>query len=165
MKSTADHSAGVGPAIAEKLRQMLPTIEELAAIEDPGDMGPDVTFPAIWGRLLLLYIQSLEQNITLAEMRLAGVVGAISDTLHDRIGRSDEMPEDQTADFAGRVAEAAMIATGDPTHAILALFQAAGSIAVSKLTPPEFALTTFEGAFEVSTNRLAEVLGHGQVRQ
>ena len=58
-------------AIADEVRSRIPTLEQFAAIGDPGDMGPDVTIPAIWMSLLLIKMGGLRADIELARLRAA----------------------------------------------------------------------------------------------
>lgn len=76
-----------------------------------------------------------------------------------------EGSEDMITVLAGRVAIDAINELGDPFTALLAIMTAASSICLVRISPPQAAMAAFEGAASLALERLADVLGAGEVRQ
>ncbi len=77
---------------------------------------------------------------------------------------NQEAGEADTSVLAAELASQAVNGTDDDLSALLALYQAAASVSLVKLSPGAFALDAFDGAYFITREKLAGVLGAGKVR-
>lgn len=140
-------------AIVDEVRTRIPTLKDFAAMSDPGDMGPDVTIPAIWMSLILTHIDGLAGTAKLRELEAVGSLPR-----RDAPATADDM-----GDYAGALGSHAVATMdGDRIDAAAVLFQGGVAILMTTL-PKEAVLAAMENS--VDFFGLRAVLGVGEVRQ
>ena len=70
----------------------------------------------------------------------------------------EDQDDDDTSELAADLAERAVAGTSDPLSALTTLMQAAGTVCLTQLTPPAFALAAYQGAMTLSHEQLTAVL-------
>lgn len=147
----ADHVLAA-ETIAEEVRKRLPSIEELVAIPDPADMGPDITIPAVWMSLLLVHMLGLKTLVEIREEAVGALLRCPLPTTADQMGN-----------YAGALAEhAAETFGGDRVEGSSVLFQG-GIASLMSVLPPKEVMKAVQNLAELFD--LREKLGIAEVRQ
>lgn len=139
-------------AIAAEVRTRIPSLKQFAAIGDPGDMGPDVTIPAIWMALLLSRIDGLKATLKLRDTEARCSVPYTPKPVTD----------DAIAEYAASLARHAAGTLNDPLEGASVMFQG-GVAALMTVLPPSAVLVVVEGLPEIFD--LQSKLGVGAVLQ
>ncbi|QUT04820.1 hypothetical protein KFK14_17540 [Sphingobium phenoxybenzoativorans] len=147
-------------AVAKHLNTMLaplPSLDAaLRAAEEwkRGDMGPEITVPQIWIRIVTAAFE-------------AQVLGRRNRELNAKLGldrpqapMDDELMDDVAADLANVAAQR----TFQPSEAAGVLYRAATIIAVAHI-PPERALKALDEMAAIVRADVALAIGHGATKQ
>lgn len=145
-------------AVARHVETLLPPLPAVDAAPLPtdGDLGPNVTVPAVYLHIIIAAFESGTLEAQRKEME------AVIATAQRK--PKSEMDEDQITAGAVYLATEADAITFDPTEAAMCLWKAAATIAVARF-PPENALSALDGIHAMTRADVAQAIGMGATKQ
>lgn len=138
--------------VARHVESQLPPMQEIDAELQAGAMGPTVTVPAIYLRII---IPAFEAEVLARERK--EMEAAISKP-------RTAMSEEQITELCVFLASEAHARSHDPQEGAIALWKAAATIAVAHL-PPSRALSALDGIHAITRADVAQAIGAGVTKQ
>ena len=141
-------------AVAEHIEGLLPPLQTVAEIEDPGDLGPSVSVPAIYLHIILQAYRGerLGRHIEKMEATIA------------RAKPVTDLTDDEYDALSVYLATEADARCARPIEAATALWKAAATIAVCHM-PKETILTALDGIHAMTRADVAQAVGMGATKQ